>query len=188
MVHGESEVLAGCLRISRPLISIVTGCSKSDMWKEGNCFTIKDLAGWIQGLILTKNDEYFIFQACRAGALSEDKNHISPQAQSPATVRWKQTPLDKSMLYKNKDTILALYPSNLFLASQEFGTLTEKLEYLCLQIALAQTGMEGPHLECRWGCSIKGTGCFSTECKLKKLQKKSPVGMDGEGGLVTEYH
>lgn len=45
MVHGESEVLAGCLRISRPLISIVTGYSKSDMWKEGSCFAIKDLAG-----------------------------------------------------------------------------------------------------------------------------------------------
>lgn len=45
MVHGESAVLAGSLRISTPLISIFVGCKKSDMCREGNCFPMKDLAG-----------------------------------------------------------------------------------------------------------------------------------------------
>lgn len=45
MVHAESEVFAGSLRIIRPLISIVAGSKESGMWKEGNCFAMKDLVG-----------------------------------------------------------------------------------------------------------------------------------------------
>lgn len=91
------------------------------------------------------------------------------------------------MLYENRAIILALYSSNLFLGFPGIWTLTEKLEYRCLQVALAQTDMKAPHLECRRAVQ-SSTGCFSTECKLKKLQKKYAVGMDSERGLVTEYH
>ena len=43
IVHGESEVLPGSLRIL--LISIFAGCKKSAMCREGNCFLMKDLTG-----------------------------------------------------------------------------------------------------------------------------------------------
>lgn len=70
---------------------------------------MKDLTGWIQGLILTKDAENFTFQACRAGALPGDMNKMSPQAKSPTTVRLKH--YDKITAI-----ILALYPTDLFLA------------------------------------------------------------------------
>lgn len=33
MVHGESEVLAGSLKISRPLINVVAGHKRSERWR-----------------------------------------------------------------------------------------------------------------------------------------------------------
>lgn len=62
------------------------------------------------------------------------------------------------MLYKNRAISLALYQSNLFLGFQGSVTFTEKLVYLSLQVALAQTDMEGCHLECWWAVQSRALG------------------------------
>lgn len=57
MVHGEEKILAGALKISRSLITIVTGCQNSEMEGQVMFLPCKTGMGEYNDLILNKDAE-----------------------------------------------------------------------------------------------------------------------------------